>query len=524
MAQKDSPTIPRWTIGQRVWLDGKNLPLSYGTIKLAPRHYGPFTIDKVISLVAYHLELPAQWNIHPVFHASLLTPYIEMDSHGPNFSRPPPDLIKGENEYEVETIRKHRHFGKNKKLQYLLKWKGYPKSDNTWEPVEQLHAPQLLKEYHSWHPLMSIKTLLIQRRKRHPLFHFSPTQSWSSIPTATLTLKSLLLSLIHPEHPCRTTRSTHPTSPPLLHRPNHLSYQSRSTLSPPQSSLLIPCCRRKPPSTFSPPNRTLTRPSKPSPMDLSQPSTTARSSTPYSLRAYRTPMRPYKTGSRISSVRLTVASSSHSIPSGMKTTMGTSPPRSPSEEDITPTPSGSSSTTTAVSTSLSGRTSTKSPTPPTSTSAHLTRMRSLHCSLAGSATYSPVPLPPTTPYARQSLISTIGTPSWRSSDIVATTTTADALLMSSHSSSASSPSSTMPSLLPTTEWKRHEFLLSFLTSRDTLTRSHTQDVGLLTSVATAAAWMMDQEIHSRQEGDVIASYWQFDIQAVNGWKHKSPGD
>jgi len=85
-AHKDSPTKPRWTIGQQVWLDGKNLPLPYGTIKLAPWRYGPFTIDKIISPVAYHLRLPVQWNIHPVFHASLLTLYIETDSHGPNFS------------------------------------------------------------------------------------------------------------------------------------------------------------------------------------------------------------------------------------------------------------------------------------------------------------------------------------------------------------------------------------------------------------------------------------------------------
>jgi len=152
---------PQWTIGKKVCLDGKNLPLPYRTIKLAPRHYSPFEITKVISSVAYCLGLLIQWNIHPIFHASLLTPYVEMDSHGPNFSRPPPDLIKGENKYEVKTIRKHKCFGRNKKLQYLLKWKGYPESDNTWEPVEQLHAPQLLKEYHACHPLTAIKALLI---------------------------------------------------------------------------------------------------------------------------------------------------------------------------------------------------------------------------------------------------------------------------------------------------------------------------------------------------------------------------
>ena len=31
-----------------------------------------------------------------MFHASLLSPYVETDAHGPNYSRPPPDLIGGE--------------------------------------------------------------------------------------------------------------------------------------------------------------------------------------------------------------------------------------------------------------------------------------------------------------------------------------------------------------------------------------------------------------------------------------------
>ncbi len=29
-------------------------------------------------------------------------PYYETQTHGPNFTRPPPDLIDGEEEYEVE--------------------------------------------------------------------------------------------------------------------------------------------------------------------------------------------------------------------------------------------------------------------------------------------------------------------------------------------------------------------------------------------------------------------------------------
>src|SRR6267142_5240552 len=247
----------RRTIVQQVWLDGKNLPLSYRTIKLAPRRYGPFKITKIVSPVAYRLELPIQWNIHPVFHASLLTPFVKMDSHGPNFSQPPPDLIQGENKYKEETIRKHRRFGRNKKLQYLLKWKGYPESDNTWEPAEQLHAPQLIKEYHTRHPLESIKTLLIQQQNHPALPPLS--QHWSSIPTPMLISPLPLLSLTLRARRCQTSQSTPQTN--LLQRPllSHQSFLSHSTLSPSQSSLLIPHSPPKPQSTSSLPSPTSTR-------------------------------------------------------------------------------------------------------------------------------------------------------------------------------------------------------------------------------------------------------------------------
>ena len=112
-----------------------------------PKRYGPFKIVKEISPVAYQLQLPLTWTIHDVFHASLLLPYSETPSHRPNFSQPPPDLIGGEEEYEVESIHSHQYFGKNKKLEFLIRWKGYAPSDDTWEPADSVHAPNLIKEY-----------------------------------------------------------------------------------------------------------------------------------------------------------------------------------------------------------------------------------------------------------------------------------------------------------------------------------------------------------------------------------------
>src|SRR5260370_10225092 len=76
----------------QVWLEGTHLHLPYQATKLAPKCYGPFKITKEISPVAYQLRLPTAWNIHNVFHASLLSPYRETNTHGPNYSRPHPNL------------------------------------------------------------------------------------------------------------------------------------------------------------------------------------------------------------------------------------------------------------------------------------------------------------------------------------------------------------------------------------------------------------------------------------------------
>src|SRR6266850_2405165 len=163
MANKTSTPEARYKFGDQVWLEATHLRLSHQKSKLVPKRMGPFWISKVISPVAYQLALPAAWRIHDVFHASLLSPYHETQAHGPNFSRPPPDLIDGEEEYKVERIAAHRYHGKSQSLQYLIKWKGYPEADNTWEPADQIHAPDLLKTYHRHNPLERIKgALLIQ--------------------------------------------------------------------------------------------------------------------------------------------------------------------------------------------------------------------------------------------------------------------------------------------------------------------------------------------------------------------------
>jgi hypothetical protein len=88
-----------------------------------------------------------QWKLHPVFHVDLLTPYRETEFHGANYDKPPPDLIDGEEEYEVERIVASRRFRRGRKLQYLVKWKGYPDAENQWVNEEDVFAEDAVKEF-----------------------------------------------------------------------------------------------------------------------------------------------------------------------------------------------------------------------------------------------------------------------------------------------------------------------------------------------------------------------------------------
>ena len=82
---------------------------------------------------AYHLNLLVTWRIHPIFNETLLTPYEE--GAFPNQEKdkhPPPELIDNHDQYEVEEILKSQKC--RCRIQYLVKWAGYPHEDNTWEP------------------------------------------------------------------------------------------------------------------------------------------------------------------------------------------------------------------------------------------------------------------------------------------------------------------------------------------------------------------------------------------------------
>jgi transposase InsO family protein len=133
--------------GDLVLVSTRNLSLKTPSRKLAARSMGPFRVLEPVGSLAYLIQLPANCKIHPVFSVSLLEKYHSRAGEGEQPEiLPPPEIIDGEEEWEVEEILDSKNKGKAKK--YLVKWVGYPTDFNQWVPAADLaNAPDMLKSY-----------------------------------------------------------------------------------------------------------------------------------------------------------------------------------------------------------------------------------------------------------------------------------------------------------------------------------------------------------------------------------------
>jgi hypothetical protein len=133
-------------IGQKVMLSTRNLQQRRPNKKLSELYLGPLEITGIGSNgLTYKLKLPPTWRIHPVFHVSLLEPYHHRAGVTLEI---PPDIIQGQEEWEVESILDHRE--RKSGRQYLVRWKGYSHADDTWEPVAHLgNAKKSIARYQS---------------------------------------------------------------------------------------------------------------------------------------------------------------------------------------------------------------------------------------------------------------------------------------------------------------------------------------------------------------------------------------
>ncbi|KFK25816.1 hypothetical protein AALP_AA8G165200 [Arabis alpina] len=99
--------------------------------KLSARYYGPYEVEARIGAVAYKLKLPKESKVHHTFHVSLLKAAIG-SSLTPT-ALPPQLNIEGILEAVPEAVLDARINHRTGQEEVLIKWKGLPDHDNSWE-------------------------------------------------------------------------------------------------------------------------------------------------------------------------------------------------------------------------------------------------------------------------------------------------------------------------------------------------------------------------------------------------------
>ena len=143
---------PQFKVGDKVYLEREKHPKGQPIAKLAPKRDGPYEILEKIGELNYRLKLTKKDQRHPVFHVDRLRP-TKTASLVPNreFPEPEPIIVDEEEQYEVEKILDSKVV--RKKFKYLVKWKGYPDSENSWEPEENVRdAKKAVAQFHKKHP------------------------------------------------------------------------------------------------------------------------------------------------------------------------------------------------------------------------------------------------------------------------------------------------------------------------------------------------------------------------------------
>ena len=151
--------------------------------KLSNQRTGPFTVLARYGKLAYELELPKVWKVHPVFSVAMLEPAPKgEDPYGrPREEGQKPIVDKDDpsvkDRYEIEKLIdrqevRPRGRGSRQKdaiVQYLVKWKNWGPAHNVWYNASDLDkAKDFMDEYDQKYGKRTMKEFRKQKERRIP--------------------------------------------------------------------------------------------------------------------------------------------------------------------------------------------------------------------------------------------------------------------------------------------------------------------------------------------------------------------
>jgi hypothetical protein len=162
-AVKGSWTIDQFKEGDLVWLFSyrKKKGLSK---KLMMAWHGPFRISRLVPPLNVELQNQNGAKFKQLIHISRIKlykgaerprEYLQTEPYPEELEPPMEPELKGE--FEIEDILAHRkrHHG----TEYLIRWKGYEKESDTWEPEENLfHSKEMLEQYKRRESLLNVSS------------------------------------------------------------------------------------------------------------------------------------------------------------------------------------------------------------------------------------------------------------------------------------------------------------------------------------------------------------------------------
>ena len=168
---------PEFKAGDMVFLDASDVQTTRPSKKLSHWRLGPFPIDSQVGNGAYRLRLPLSMSrLYPIFNVVKLSLAPPDPIPGHRTSPPPlPEIMDGEEEWVVEEILDS--WMVNRKLHYLVKWEGFGVEHNSWEPWDNVHAPELVAGFYPETPWCCLSHLYGRL-----LLHSFPFSVRSSLP------------------------------------------------------------------------------------------------------------------------------------------------------------------------------------------------------------------------------------------------------------------------------------------------------------------------------------------------------